>query len=148
MREIVTISDLLQYLSTGQQPVVTFKKHIEEKEAYAEVGMRARILRAHIGQHDCVEITFDFAEFDAFNLPFETSAFFDKDGKPTQTARQAGYYKPQEALYYDIEALMENELEIVDAQGLALYTEYQTTENKPTTYVAWLEQLVLASRKD
>lgn len=141
-----TIADLCQFLQSGKQPVVTFKAGIDDKESYAEKNMRARVLRCTSPDSDEVlKLTFDFEEFDAHNTPLESSNYYDAKGAPTRTAKQAGYYKPQEDLYFDLTELVDDLFIFESGAAIALFEEYK--KEAPTrSYVSWLEQKVLAAR--
>lgn len=141
-----TIRDLTEALRAGSRPVVTFCEGIGEKESYAEAGMRARILGATPMDHDGVlRLTFDFAEFETHNASFESANYYDKGGKPVLTARQAGYYKPQEDLYFDLDEELATLMQLEVAGSVALYNRYKA-EGCPGTYVGWLEHTVLAAQ--
>lgn len=143
------LKDLQSAIHAGQRPIVTFKKGIEDKEAYPEAGMRGRILG--VTPQSCGEvfaIEFDFSEFDAHNLPLESSNYFDKSGSPTLTARQAGYYSPQERIYFDLDEDLSLMLEVAPSSVSPLLEEYVSLNDgdRPASYVQWLEALVIASR--
>lgn len=87
--------------------VVTFDRDIVNWECYADQYMKARVVgyRYNTGNdtepseivHD---IIFDFSEFDEHNQKYEQSNYWDKNGQATLTAREAGYYHPQESIYF------------------------------------------------
>lgn len=140
-----TIADLVTALQQGTQPVVTFQGSVGDLESYAEAGMRARILSATNDGADCVKLMFDFEEFDGHNRAFESANYYDKNKVPCLTAREAGYYKPQEKLYFaptdDIETYMVFE----DSAALGLFDEFKA-QGVSGTYVQWLESQLLAAR--
>lgn len=139
-----TISDLLAYLAQGHRPVVTFQNKCGDLESYAEIGMRARILSGFVSRDGVAKLKMDFEEFDAHNKPFETFTYYDKDGEPRLNARQAGFYKPQEDLYFMPESDIADYLSIEGEQSCALFEQYKAAQ-ADTTYVQWLEQqLVIA----
>lgn len=141
-----TIADLLELVRSGSKPVVVFKKGVIEKEDYAEPGMRARVLSATAPDGDDVlEIMFDFGEFEDFNRPLEVANYYDKDGKPSQTAREAGFYKPQDRYFYGLNDPLADELEVVPTASLAMFEEFKAL-NSTDSYVEWLEKQVLVSR--
>lgn len=141
-----TIADFCQLIRSGKQPVVTFKAGIDDKESYAEAGMRARVLRCTAADGDEVlQLTFDFQEFDAHNTPLESANYYDDKGQPTRTAKQAGYYRPQDALYFDLSELVEDLFTLEADEAVALFKAYQA-EAPACSYVSWLEAQVLAAR--
>ncbi len=139
-----TIQDLIRRVKTGAQPVVTFKDGIGDKESYAEEGMRARLLSVEQERDGVVKIRFDFEEFEAHNRPLESRNYYDRSGVACLTAREAGYYKPQEDLYFDRDEQLYSLLTVEDAAAERVYAAYKAEES-PLGYVAWLEQKLLAA---
>jgi hypothetical protein len=138
-----TIADLLKLLENGAKPVVEFGANIAEQEVYAEKGMRARALHFLDDGDDVVRVTFDYGEFEAHNLPLEPTHYFDTAGNPTLTARQAGFYRPQDAVYFDRNQSLENMLALVSGDRVALYAQYIQSASQES-YISWLESKVLA----
>jgi hypothetical protein len=137
------IKDLLDALQAGKRPVVTFGKSIDDKEAYAEPGMRGRALSCTAVDSDgVVRVLFDFEEFDAHNTPLESSNYYDKKQVPCLTAKQAGFYKPQEHLYFDLSEELEGLMELESDEALQLFTAFKE-QNPGCTYVQWLERQLL-----
>lgn len=131
---------------------ITFKPGIEDMEAYAEGGMRARVVSVEAqdtrsrDKHDHVyKITFDYTEFDEYNRRFESSNYYDKNGKPTLSAREANWYNPQETIYFGSPELwpFEDYFEVNGEERRQLVAEFKASGE--TDYVAWLEQKVLAA---
>jgi len=140
-----TIQEFLPLIVSGARPVVEFRRCIGQKESYAEPNMRARVLRVQNRRDGIIELVFDFEEFDQHNAPFESTGYYDKDRNPTLTARQAGYYHPQEGLYFDNDELLADMFEVVDDAQVALFNRYKEA-GATMSYVAWLEAQVLASQ--
>jgi hypothetical protein len=131
--------------------VVTFSHKIEDMESYAEGGMRARIVSIEAKNtgspdlHDHIyKIMFDFGEFDKFNRRFESSNYYDKNGSPTLNAREAGYYKEQEAIYFGSPGIwpFEDYFVLADAAQTELLERFKASGE--TDYVTWLESQVLS----
>lgn len=141
-----TIADIAELVRAGARPVITFRAGIADIEGYAEAGMRARLVRASEADRDgCIKLTFAFPEFDEHNVAFESANYYDKQGKPTLTAREAGYYKPEDDAYFMATDALENLLVPDGAEAVALLTEFKESGFKGT-YVAWLESQLLATR--
>lgn len=139
-----TIRDLVEALKGGKQPVVTFVGRIEDKESYAEPGMRARIIGQAVAQDsDVVSLRFDFEEFAQHNMPFESNRYYDKQHNPCLTAREAGFYKPQEGLYFDLDEVVAELMTIEEDAAIALFEAYKA-EGTSCSYISWLERKVLA----
>lgn len=139
------IAELAKLIENGAKPVVQFGPDVGDKESYADTGMRARAISVQKDDGE-IHVTFDFAEFDDFNLPFEQSNYFDKAGKPVLTAREAGFYKPQDSLYFDQDENVETCLQPVNDERTGLYLKY-LADTKDDTYVNWLETQVLKLAK-
>lgn len=87
--------------------VIEFTKKIEDWECYADQYMRARVIGYRYNAHnDTVpseqvhELFFDYSEFDEHNQKYEQNNYWDKNGNATLTAREAGYYKPQDSIWF------------------------------------------------
>jgi len=123
--------------------VVRFTSKIEEQEAYAEAGMHARLVSATLdAQMNLVVYVFDYSEFDALNQALESHDYFDKDGKPTLTAREAGHYSSRETCYCYPEE--ETPFELVDPAHQKFAQEF--AQSGSTNYMEWLEQALIAAR--
>lgn len=130
-------------IRNGQKPVVIFLKSVEDLEGYLEPGMRGRIVAVRDEDDDLLSFTVDLAEFETFNAAFESSNYYDKDGNPRLTAREAGYYKPIEEIWSGRSDEVPMSLE--DSGRLNLFTAYQDAK-VGLSYVQWLEDLVLAQK--
>ena len=129
--------------------VIQFTKNIEDFEVYAENGMRARIVNViedvhHDNDHEnqVHKIVVDYTEFDEFNKQFESSNYWDKNGQACLTAREAGFYKEVETLYFGSPELwpFEDYFTLLDEKKNNLLTEFKRSGF--TNYVEWLESLV------
>jgi hypothetical protein len=132
--------------------IVTFTKRAEDLEAYPEEGMRARIvsIRGDGIHKDDIEdhiyiVTVDYSEFDEFNKTFESSDYYDKNGSPCLTARQAGFYTVQEDLYFPSPKVVafEKYFTITEADRIDLIRQFK--ESGAVNYVGWLETRLLDS---
>ena len=135
------IAELVKLINNGAKPIVQFGPKVGDKESYADPGMRARAIGVTKDSED-VHILFDFSEFDDFNKPFEQANYYDKQQKPVLTAREAGFYKPQDRLYFDKDENIVTCFQPVDDERSGLYREYLTAGTEDT-YVTWLETQVL-----
>ena len=131
--------------------LVTFTSKIEDLEGYPEGGMRARIVavenkytsRADLHEH-IHNLTFDFSEFDEFNKRFESSNYFDKNHNPTLTAREAGFYKDKEELFFGSPKLWPFEDYFADMSENSRKLSEEFKASGETDYVAWLEEKLTA----
>jgi hypothetical protein len=144
-----TLLDLLELIQQGVRPAVTFTSpvkgantSIEDLESYAEPGMRARILGASVNRDDVLRLHVDFDEFDAHNASLESSNYYDKEGQARLTARQAGFYKPQDDLYFTPSDPCAWFMALVDEPALQIMDRWQR-DGQGLRYTAFLEQEVL-----
>ena len=93
------LSDVLAFVLAGGRPIVTFNAQIEQCEAYAEAGMKARIIGGRQNETDVLVFDLDYSEFDVHNQALERATYYDKAQVPCLTAREAGFYKPVEDVY-------------------------------------------------
>ena len=140
-----TIKDLVALAAHGKQFVVTFKAEVEDLEGYPEAGMKARIVSAQDHHDDVVRIMFDFSDFDAHNKTLEKSNYYDKQGKPTLTAREAGFYKPADHLFFLRDDEVTRYFDIANDASTALLAEFSAS-GTTSSYVGWLEQELAKAR--
>jgi hypothetical protein len=138
---------LFDLVQQGKRPVVRFTKAVLDAECYAEPGMMARVIGVSLQHDDVLKLDVDYGEFEAHNKALESANYYDKEGKPTWTARQAGYYKPIDWLYVDAGGSGPSFAEIMPDAASALYDRFraETGAKGDVPYVSWLEQAVLAA---
>lgn len=103
---MINVTDI-HTLAELKGKIVEFTSKIEDWECYADNYMRARVIGYKFNPHgDTIpseqvhEIFFDFSEFDEHNRKYEQNNYWDKDGNATLTAREAGYYHPQDSIWF------------------------------------------------
>lgn len=141
---MATTHDLVKQIQAGARPVITFKPGCEDMEDYQEPGMKARILGAS-SDGEMAKLQCDFGEFDGHNATLEQSNYFDKEGKPTLTARQAGHYKPVSTIYVMLDDPADKYFDIDGGDTQKLMAEHQA-DGAGKSYVAWLEQELIKAR--
>lgn len=138
---------------------------MSEAGSYIEPGMRATILgggrplspltKSNVVEwnpanphHNRIKFMVSLAGFDVYNKQFESSDFFDKDGVPCLTAREAGWYKETQYVYLNPAEIFEliQPLDGVCSDISALFSEYTNSESN-LTYTQWLESQLVAARK-
>lgn len=129
--------------------VITFKKGCEDLESYCEAGMKAKIIaitltRLEKNESDLVyKVNIDYSQFDDFNKSFETANYFDKNGRPNLTAREAGLYNVQDTLYLGSDNIwpwttyFEVEHNSVSNRMFDRYS--RRTSDTELSYLKWLE---------
>ena len=146
-----TIKDLCELIAAGKRPVVTFKEGIGEKESYAEAQMRARIVGMSRPDVDGVlKLKFSFPEFEAHNTPLESTNYWGKGDNGAKreanlTCKQAGFYKPEEDLYFDLVEIVDDLFTIESEAVMALFETY-VAQQPGCSYVSWLDARVLAAQ--
>jgi hypothetical protein len=125
--------------------VVEILPGIEDQEAdYLEPGMLMRITRIDLRQEDLTVVHYDVSEFEDRNRPLETANYYDKNQVPCLTAREAGYFKPQDTIYLPGIESYGQFFKPVDPDGSTKLAEaYAARDDKSLTYVAWCEQEIL-----
>jgi hypothetical protein len=128
---------------------IQFTSKIEEIEAYAEKGMRARVVsinekythRPDIHDH-VYEIKFDYSEFDEFNKNLESSNYYDRNNVACLTAREVGVYEPVEVICFGSPQLypFEDYFTILNEKQNNLLARFK--ESGATNYVEWLESQI------
>lgn len=125
---------------------IQFKKDIEICETYAESDMKATIIGISLDTSiDVVKVHVNYSKFDDHNRLHESSNYYDyenyeKNKNPCLTARQAGYYKVDEELYFDLGQKVEEMFKILSTNFI--YEEYLTSKKNEQSYVQWLEEKV------
>lgn len=113
-------------------------------EAYPEGGMRATILDIHVDEPDVLFLRVSYAAFDEYNKAYESSNFYDKDGQPTLTAREANCYTLNENLYVMGADRINRLFTLMGVTVSKLHEQYKAEcGDKGITYVQWLEAKVL-----
>ena len=72
---------------------------VDDLESYIEIGMRAEITGGRENGNDVLMFNLDYSKFSKFNESFEIANYYDANGVPCLTARQAGHYKDQDTLH-------------------------------------------------
>lgn len=136
----------MESVRAGAQPVITFSEGVLDFEGYLAPGMRARIVAAR-EDGELIQLHLDLSEFEAFNQGFETANYYDPQGNPTLTARQAGYYPKDHQDHFIVDSTLGVDTFgcIDDEAGIALYDEYRRC-GSGKLYVQWLEEQLLAHR--
>lgn len=129
-------------LVSGRPLAVEFGPRIEEQEAYTESGMRAHILDYGVEHGDVLKVKVSYELFEEFNQAFEKANYFDKNGNPTLTARQAGQYQVTETLYMSPDEPVDGYLTPIEPE-LGLLQEWQASGSKES-YVSFLENRIKA----
>lgn len=132
------------------KPVVRFTSVIEDIEGYLEAGMMARITKVTEPDTDGVfQVFYDLSEFDEYNRQFEKANYYDSNMVPCLTAREKGYYKPQDDYYTEATEVdgapyWLTQFEVVPQHGTYLMDRFNERANKNQSYIQWLEQTALS----
>jgi hypothetical protein len=125
---------------------VVFTKNVEDLEDYAESGMKARVQDFIIKDSELTIIKFDFDFYKNHNSQYETSNYYDKYGRPTLNAHEAGIYKPIQDMYLpsNLESIMSYMNVVTLERQDTLLQKYQNSQTDKT-YLEWLEDVILAA---
>lgn len=139
------MADTYQELLTLIGKDIEFLPAIETYADEFDAGMRATVTGI-APDGDCYQIQFTFAKFDDYNRPFEKPTYFDSDGKPALTVREAGYYRTENYLF--VEDNWQDCVRLLDDASAGLFDLYAIDHKvRPDlTYIAWLETIVLAAK--
>ena len=111
---IETTSDLFHHVEAGNQPVVTFLPGIEDYESCIDRGMMGRIVGVTVkhGEFYCMRIA--LGEFEAYNDERAQRNYYDGDGNPNWTAKEAGQYPSDgvETIYMDFDLPLDRFMKI------------------------------------
>ena len=91
--------DAMIYEAKWKGKTVQFTATAEDLECYAENGMKAILTEAVEIDPDVWKVQLKFDAFDEHNLSRESSNYYDKNGNPCLTAREAGFYNPLDWTY-------------------------------------------------
>ena len=92
-------SEIVERLKTGPFSV-TYTKGIEEQEGYGEPNMRATVTAVEsVDSYGTIKVRVSYKDFEQYNRAFESSNYYDKQGRACLNARQAGFYKEEENIY-------------------------------------------------
>lgn len=122
---------------------IEFVPGVEDLECYPETGMRATLVSiTEDGDKDLVKLHVNYEDFDEFNTAFESRNYFDREGKPVLTAREAGYYHEDETIYVMGSDKVDKWLRIIDDGATALYAAFRL-EAPGISYTRWLENKIM-----
>ena len=142
------MTDIYQEIQALVGKDIEFQKGVEKYVDDVDAGMRATVLRVtdEMNSDDsdpCLCIHYSFTKFDQYNRPFEGSEYYDKDGKATLTAREAGMYQDEGTIYVGKD--WRECLYVVDSAQGRLFDLFITDKESEVdiSYVAWLEIIAL-----
>lgn len=96
----MTINELRRRVRRGDTVIVEFTKEIENYETCIDEGMRAIVVKVDNSDgYDCSKVHFDLKPFDEYNDDFAQANYFDKNGAPTETAKENGQH-PVDGIEY------------------------------------------------
>jgi hypothetical protein len=131
--------------------VVEILPAIQETELdYFEAGMLARVKAIKILARDMTIATLDVTEFEESNAPLEKANYYDSNGTPCLTARQAGSFKACGDHYLEPIDTYEKYFRILpeDPDRAQLFADFQARDDQSLTYVRWCEIELIKLRQD
>lgn len=141
------LSRLVGGASGCEGMAVEFHGDVEGQETCIDTGMRGRVVGVSSDDGGLMRVLVSLSEFDSFNQPFERPDYYDKDGNPTLTARQAGCFPSNgiETLYVSADDDIALICRPVDSGSAALMTEFLASGAR--SYVQWLEAQLNVARE-
>lgn len=94
-----TFIELYDNFSACKGDTVEFKKAAEDLETQFDYKMRAQLVAIRIVRENMVVFTCDDSKWTTYNDDFASANYYDKEGKPCLTAKQAGYYHVRQDVY-------------------------------------------------
>lgn len=95
--------------------VVRMREGVLEDETVFEPDMLGIVLEVKVMDHDLFRFEIDVRPFDDHNTPLMTANYYDADGVPRLTAREAGFWHDVESYYQGEPLLWEARLERLGA---------------------------------
>lgn len=136
-----TFKKLVETLANGAPLDVECLDRCDDLEAYPERGMRLTIVGVTPHHDDVTVLRVSYEKYDQFNTAFESSNYYDKQGVPQLTARQAGMYKVNDTLYVGTDEDPNKYFKQIESnRWLDMYLK-EYNANPGETYVAFLERL-------
>lgn len=125
--------------------IVEILPGMEEHEVdYLEPGMLMRITRIDEREEDFTVVHYDVSEFEDRNRPLETANYYDKNGSPCLTAREAGHFKPKDTAYLPGIDSYGKLFKVADSEGAERLAEaFAQRDDKTMTYLAWCEKEIM-----
>ena len=98
-----TSTELFELIQSGVKPVVKFLKGAEDFDTCIDRGMYGRIVGVEHKQDEFFIIRVDLNPFEDHNDGCMQHNYYDKDGNPTMTSKEAGMYPKDgiELVYFD-----------------------------------------------
>lgn len=142
-----TMMELKEAVLAGKVIDVEFTERIELQEGYAQAGMRGRIIGVRDEDDTLLSFEVTLEPFDAHNDTLARSDFWDASGNACLTGKQAGHYPSDHKIraWVDESDAIDDAFKILDAQQLALYSEF-LAQKDDASYALWLEKELLRWR--
>lgn len=126
---------------------IEFIKDVEDLECYPETGMRATVL-GYTAIHDNLgKLLVSYAKFDQYNAALEAHNYYDKNGEPRLTAREAGCYTETETIVVDEDPRFRI-CKPLEPEVSNILTEWSSSvADHQLSYSAWTTQQLIAARQ-
>jgi hypothetical protein len=143
------MNNIIEQLQVMIGKDIEFYGKIDDYEHYAEAGMRATITDITVQDSDLkdmvIKVGLSFVKFDEYNKKYESSNYYNKEGVPVWTAREAGFYGMADYLYAGNN--VHDVLKLVDPALRQLFDLFSADKvSQPNiTYVEWLEAIAVSA---
>lgn len=118
---------------------IEFLAGVDNLEDYAEPNMRARVIGWSDMGDGCIVVSLDYSDFDEYNKKFESRNYFDRNGTPCLSAREAGYYKVKDHIFMEA-STVDDIIRCIDDRYTKLHRLYKSSVFDGN-YSDWLESI-------
>ena len=143
------MNNIIEQLQAMIGKDIEFYGKIDDYEYYAEAGMRATITDVTVQNSNpkdmVIKVGVSFVDFDEYNKKYESSNYYNDEGKPKWTAREAGFYEV--VGYFYAGNNVHDVLKLADPASRKLFDLFSADKvSQPNiTYVEWLEAIAVSA---
>jgi hypothetical protein len=137
-----TFRQLYNIFVNGAMFDLECREKIEDLESYPDKGTRLTVYGMRDDKDDVLALQVSYHKYDDYNTAFEKANYFDKEGRPCLTARDAGFYNVKDTLYVMATDNPNDYFISLDALSNVFINRYIDEKRDGETYVAFLERLL------
>ena len=126
--------------SVGVKTIITVTDHIND--SYLQEGMMGEVIDVN-DKGDYYEVYIDLESFESHNDKFDKKIWYDRNGWPSLTGKEAGFYPRDHAALIYISYNQDIPFQIVEMTDFLIKLfELYMANNKTTIYNEWLENII------
>lgn len=132
--------------------VIIFNKRCEtDYECDADPNMKGRVKNVYMTNHNIMKVDIDLSEFEEYNDPLMQKNYYDKNGVPCLTMKEAGMYTGIETVYTEPNLILPFDFEPTEEEEKRqkiqkLANEYRPSMDKEVLH-SWAAELVALLKK-